>query len=557
MSEAILILDNNKKDRELLSNILSAEYDVIQTDTADKAFDVLLHGEKRIAAVIVDIVMPEKDGFSFLEKMSAYGDFNKIPVLVVSSSEDENAEIKALEYGVADYLTKPFSAKSILHRIKNNLDRVALSYRLSRMELDPLTQVYNLDAFYRYAKARIESSPKDTKMYAIVSNFRNFKMINSKYGFYHANKLLKIFAHIARQEAHKFGDIIGRISGDNFAGLVSQTLYENREAVYNTIFSKMLELISEKDFNFNCGIYEIEDKKEDINKIFDRALFAARIECENKFCFYSEELNSIAEEEKKLVRSFKESMKGQNFSVLFQPKYDIENNKLIGAEALVRWEHPEYGKMSPSKFIPIFEKNGLIGLLDVFVWEEVCKEIKKCKEKGLNIPPISINVSRKDLFGKDFISNVEKLLEKYRILPSDIHLEITETSYTENQTSIKALLKKLIDKGFYLEMDDFGSGYSSLNMLNEIEFNMLKLDVAFIKSLTNKNKISLIPYIMDIAKALGKEVLVEGVETSAQLEVLKKYGCRYAQGYLFAKPLTAKDFEALLGKDGGEEWKIL
>ncbi|MFA6865988.1 MAG: EAL domain-containing protein [Clostridia bacterium] len=547
MEETILIVDDSYVNRKLLSEIMSFEYNIIEAENGKEALQILL--ENKISAIMLDIDMPVMNGFEFLDNLAKDSVNSEIPVFVSTSLEEES-QIKLLEHGITDYLTKPYNAKVILHRVRNNIRRVELDNRLNKLEIDPLTQVYNIDSFYRYASKKIKNSAANERFYAAVINIRSFKMINTKYGFNYANKVLKEFASVNKEIIASKGGMVGRISGDNFAVLFDDKLVLGKEELFNRINERMYNLVSENDFSYCFGIYVIDDKNMDINIIFDRAMLAVRSITDkyDNYCYYNEDMSKALEEERFLVESAEKGITQKDFKVFFQPKYNIETDIMIGAEALIRWIHPTLGNISPAIFIPIFEKNGFVGMVDMFVWEEVCKEIKKCKEKGIDIPPISINVSRKDLFDKDFINNIMELLEKYDILPSDVHLEITETAYMENQAIMKNLIKQFINKGFYLEMDDFGSGYSSLNMLNEAEFNLLKIDMIFMRNLTNRNKVSLIPYIMDIAKALQMEVLVEGVETQAQLEILKCYGCRYVQGFLYSKPLSIRDFEKLLEK---------
>lgn len=235
------------------------------------------------------------------------------------------------------------------------------------------------------------------------------------------------------------------------------------------------------------------------------------------------------------------------FTVYYQPKYNLNDECMAGAEALVRWIHPEWGFMSPGEFIPLFEKNGFIPRLDQYVWESVCIQLQSWKEKGYPLLPISVNVSRADVYHSQLVDTLLRLTQKYDTDPSYLHLEITESAYTENSAQIISTAEQLRKLGFIIEMDDFGSGYSSLNMLGQMKLDILKLDMKFIQNEIEKpmNQ-SILNDIISMAHRMGLSVVAEGVETREQMRRLQIFGCDYAQGYFFAKPMPVTEFEELL-----------
>lgn len=235
------------------------------------------------------------------------------------------------------------------------------------------------------------------------------------------------------------------------------------------------------------------------------------------------------------------------FIVYLQPKYSLNDNRMVGAEALVRWIHPEWGFMSPGEFIPLFEKNGFIPCLDQFVWETVCAKLREWKEKGYPIVPVSVNVSRADIFQSHLTDVFRGLIRKYGIDPQYLHLEITESAYTEQTDQILNTVVELRKSGFFIEMDDFGSGYSSLNMLSQMSLDILKLDMKFIQNeMTKPVEKSILNDIISMAHRLDLTVVAEGIETEEQMKRLQALGCDYAQGYFFAKPMSVTEFEGLL-----------
>ena len=242
------------------------------------------------------------------------------------------------------------------------------------------------------------------------------------------------------------------------------------------------------------------------------------------------------------------ALANEEFLVYLQPKYSLKQGCIAGAEALVRWIHPQWGFMSPGEFIPLFEKNGFIPRLDRYMWDKVCRLLGQWKREGHPMIPISVNVSRADIFQQDLVKTLTGLTEKYDVEPKYLHLEITESAYVNNASRIVEKLKELRQLGFPIEMDDFGSGYSSLNMLGQLRMDVLKLDMQFVRNETGKPEDrSILRDIVTMGHRLGLGIVAEGAETQQQVERLKAAGCDYVQGYFFAKPMPLDQFE--------EHWK--
>jgi EAL domain-containing protein (putative c-di-GMP-specific phosphodiesterase class I) len=248
----------------------------------------------------------------------------------------------------------------------------------------------------------------------------------------------------------------------------------------------------------------------------------------------------------KLINDVEKAVKEQQFEVYYQPKYDIQSipPKLVSAEALVRWNHSEFGLISPSEFIPLFEENGIINIVDRYVFEEAAFQVAEWKAKFGYTIPISVNVSRTDIFDPDFEKNLTDIINKYRIEPKELMLEVTESAYTDDPGQLIYVIERLRSKGFLVEMDDFGSGYSSLNMISALPIDVLKMDRSFIKNIKPDTKeFRLVELILDIAKYLEVPVVAEGVETEEQVRLLHNAKCDYVQGFYFSKPLPPKEFE--------------
>ena len=317
--------------------------------------------------------------------------------------------------------------------------------------------------------------------------------------------------------------------------------------------SKTSVIGSAPDIRIRIGIYPDLKRVATIRQRFDRAIQACNSASKNKhsatYAIYDDNMHRKELYEAMLLDSINDALNENQFKLVFQPKYDIQCDKptMSSAEVLIRWDHPEFGEVKPDFFIPLFEQNGLIRQLDRYVWHEAAKQMHKWRQTyGVNIP-FSVNVSRIDIFDNDLIDYLKRTVEEYHIDSKDLHLEITETAYTENVEQIVKVVKELQDAGFKVEMDDFGKGYSSFNMLTTLPLNALKLDIGFIKGIAENNKeMNLLECILEIAKLLNLTVIAEGVENSKQYLLLKNAGCDAIQGYYFSKPLSTKDFESLL-----------
>jgi len=300
------------------------------------------------------------------------------------------------------------------------------------------------------------------------------------------------------------------------------------------------------------GVYANADKSIDIERRFDRAKLAAnnvRSAFAKPIGIYDNALHESEIFAEQLLEDFSKAIAEKQFLVYYQPKFDIRPAAplLSSAEALVRWKHPKLGMISPGVFIPLFESNGLIPQLDSYVWRETARQIQQWKERFGFCVPISVNVSRVDMFDADLASDMQSLIRQHDLTPDDLLLEITESAYTQDSSQIIATVNELRDAGFRIEMDDFGSGYSSLNMISTLPVDAIKLDMMFIRNAFKERKnTKMLGVVLDIASSLEVPTIAEGVETAEQLFTLKAMGCDIVQGYYFSRPVPAGEFEVFL-----------
>lgn len=505
--------------------------------------------EEELSVILLDLVMPEMNGYQFLDLYK--GKMKKsVPVIVLTQKEGVENEIDILSRGASDYLPKPYNSELIRHRVRNIISLRESSMLIANIQSDALTGLYTKEMFFREARQLLRDNP--AKRYDIIcADIDNFKLVNELYGTAAGDAVLKCLADDIKESMEGHG-ICGRIGADVFAGLVP-----HRDTYTADMFAQQIQRINScipnSKLTLRYGIYFVEDSSKSVSAMCDRAQLAIRTikgKYEAVFAYYNEELHEKMMLEQKMTNAMEASLKNEDFKVFFQPKYELSTGKIAGAEALVRWIHPEMGFLSPGGFIPLFERNGFIFRLDRFVWEKACQWIKTWKDKGYRPVPVSVNVSRADLYNPTLQSVLDGLIQKYGLTPSALHLEITETAYTINPEQVIQVVSALRNKSYPIEMDDFGTGYSSLNMLSELPIDILKMDMRFIQSSGSKNSVNILGFIICLAKWLHLRVIAEGVETQEQIDLLKNLDCTYVQGFYYAKPMSAEEFEQCLHRDG-------
>lgn len=539
----ILIVDDFKINRQILTKILADDYDTIEANNGQQALDVLCRNRGHISLILLDTVMPIMDGYEFLSICSGDPILSTIPIVVTAQITSAKKEVEILKSGATDFITKPYNPTLIKHRVASiiNLQENVSIFNL--MQYDHLTGVYGKELFYNKARQFIDCN-NSSKLDIICSKMVNFNLIKEYLSKQTFDKLIRCDAQNHLDMIDNIG-VCGRIGIDTFAIITKRRLDYSK--LFGTYIEKLNNEFEHYKLDLKFGIYQIHDNSVPVSKMCDRALLA--LECiinkySEHYVFYDDEIRRKRYEEQLIISSMDKALAKKQFVVYLQPKYNIIENKVSGAEALVRWIHPNLGLILPDKFVPTFEKNGSIIELDKYVWEKTCKILSKWEKEGINNIPISVNVSREDLFNPDLVDILLELINKYNILQENIHLEITESAYSNQSDKIITAVKKLKCNGFTIEMDDFGTGYSSLNMLSELPIDFLKLDIKFIQNKKeNSNSITILDFIISLANKLNMPVIVEGVETEEQLNLLKEMGCQYVQGYYFSKPVPVNEFE--------------
>lgn len=545
----ILVVEDNELNRAMLLDILADRYTILEAENGQQALDILHSTREYISLILLDVIMPVMDGYTFLDIIKQDPRLSLIPVIVMTQSSSEESEVTALAHGATDFVPKPYRPKVLLHRIASIIHLQETAAMINQFQYDRLTRLYSKEFFFQKAQEILTSNP-DKAYNLVCANIVNFKLYNDTFGIPAGDQLLKNFA--AGIADHLRGEgICGRLSGDRFAFLQER----GRETAQRAIFDRMRRAgVPEnlRNVEVKWGIYEIVDRTLPMEYMCDRAMLAAdsiKGLYNRSIAIYDDILRRKLLREQSITSSMEAALAGDQFTVYFQPKYRVSDSSLCGAEALVRWTHPEWGFMSPNEFIPLFEKNGFISRLDQFVWERCCQMLRQWQDKGYPPLPVSVNVSRADIYQSDLAGLLLNLTKKYSVDPKLLHLEITESAYTENSKQIISTVDQLRARGFIVEMDDFGSGYSSLNMLSQLKLDVLKLDMKLIQNETSQNfDRGIVRLLVEMAHRLNLSVVAEGVETQRQLGRLQEIGCDYVQGFLFSKPLPQEDYDALLGR---------
>lgn len=544
----VLVVDDELINRDLLGNILDKEYDVLFAENGKEALKLIKECAVEISLIFLDIVMPGINGFEVLKELKGNEDTERIPVIVLTA--DVTAELQSIELGAADFIKKPYDIPEvILARARRIIELAEDTNIIQSAERDSMTGLYTKDFFYEYSRL-MERNHRDSNMDAVVIKIEHFHLINELFGVVYAKKILR---HVGETMKGLLREIkgVGCRAEDNIFYMYCPH-QDDYNAIAEIIINGLPELFDMPNAFLGMGVCTTEYNSISVEKRFERAKKAcdsSHLIYATRVTFYDEELYENDRFSEQLIHDMREALENHDFKVYYQPKYDISGDTpvLSSAEGLVRWQHPKYGMISPGDFVPILESNGLIQLLDHYTWKEVGKQIREWKDKYNVSVPVSINVSRMDIYDPRIKEKLCDILESNGLTTDDIFLEVTESVYAEDASKMIRLIEELRDLGFKIEMDDFGSGYSSLNMLNEVEIDTLKLDMQFVKNmLTNKKSLRLVQLIIDIAKVLKVPVIAEGVENKEQCRILKEMGCNIVQGYYFSRAVSPEEFGKLI-----------
>ncbi len=411
---------------------------------------------------------------------------------------------------------------------------------------DEVTGIANMNYFRGQSFELINKNDIDIHQYIyLYFDIENFKMLNQKYGFWEGNSFLKKFADLLNQTFEK--SLTAHFSNDNFVVLTKDERI--KEKVLD-ICKKLSEYQYDIKLGIKVGAYKPENKEVLPLVACDHARYACNSIKKHyniTYCLYDETMSLRFQKKQYIINNFDSAIKNEYIQVYYQPFVNSQTGKICGMEALARWNDPQFGFLSPVDFIETLEEYYQIHRLDMYIVEKVCQHIESARARGRKIIPVSLNFSRLDFDSLNLAEEVENCLKKYNIDKSDIHIEITESTLSEDDIKLQEELKSFRAHGYALWLDDFGSGYSGLNVLKEYDFDLLKIDMKFLSNFEgNERARQILKNVINLAKDIGMQTLTEGVETQEAYDFLRENGCEKLQGYLFSKPISREELEAKL-----------
>jgi len=549
----------------LLAEILQDEYELEEAADGLEAVNLLRQGVDRYALMLLDLMMPGMDGFKVMEAVKEYHWEDRLPIMIISADSSAAAVDRAFNLGAMDFISRPFDVTVVHHRIMNTLmlqafkqEHAALASgggqqggRLdhTRTEYDVWTGLNRPESFYRKAEELIRER-RDIHYCLIAIDIEHFKLFNELYGRDAGDAFLFGIARNLKKAEKTFGGIAGYFGEDNFAFLAPDS-----ESVASQIQKQIAEEMPRHGgfggFVPVLGVFGATDQGLSVVTMYDRAALAvskAKENYNNRICYYEAEMLHEMQDEHMLMLEIQQGLKKKEFVFFVQPQCDIHTGKIVGGEALVRWDRGEAGFVSPGRFIPLVEKTGYITEVDRYIWESVCRWQRDLLDRGIRPVPVSVNVSQKDLFFMDVAGVFQELIRKYSLDPKLIKIEITESAYAKEIQNLDEVVQQLRSAGFCIYMDDFGSGYSSLNMLENVNVDVVKLDMRLLAnvSLENKRGTKILEMVVHMVHMLGMPLIAEGVETQEQVLALKNMGCTYVQGYYYYRPIPVPELEKIL-----------
>ena len=505
---SILIVEDNELNRDMLCAMLEDRYYVFQAENGKEGLEVLQEHYRNISLIVLDVQMPVMNGYEFLKVVKEDDLLKEIPVIVATGSNDVEEEERCLELGATDFVIKPYKRNIVLKRIGNIIRLRESASTLREVEYDDLTGIFTRQAFFHHAQRVLRENP-DVEFTLAISDIQDFTLVKERYGTKVANELLlQNVALLRRAQVENY--IFGRYDDNQFVVIApsSERYMETRRK--------------------NKGALTLPLPEEGVAVL--------------KFGVKRDIRHDIPVRERSMVNALKHG----EFHIYYQPKHDSRTGRLVGAEALVRWTHPEFGFLSPAEFIPVFEQTGFISEVDFYAWKCTCQNQRKWQEKGLHIVPISVNCSRSELLQDNFMRKWFKPLKDNNLSPESMHLEVTESLFSEQIDRLAKVLRECQEKGVKIELDDFGTGYSSLSMFQLLPLDIVKFDMAFVRGLDNPRQAQVMAACVRLVRSLGMEVTAEGVETSEQLYRVKRMGIDTVQGYYYSHPLPKEEFEKFL-----------
>ncbi len=543
---SILVVEDNELNREMLCAMLEDRYNVLQAENGKEGLEVLQENYRDISIIVLDVQMPVMNGYEFLHAVKDDDLLREIPVVVATGSSDIEEEERCLELGATDFVIKPYKKNIVLKRISNIIRLRESASTLKEVEFDDLTGVFTRQAFFHHAQKVLQDNP-DIDFTLAISDIQDFTLVKERYGMKVANDLLlRNVALLRKAQVENY--VFGRYDDNQFIVMApsSERYAEIRKQRRGRLTIPLPEEgVAVLKFGVKRSIEHDVSIKEHCRHVL-MALDTIKHVYGVNYTLFDENMQKYYDRRIAIERSMVKALENGDFQIFYQPKHDSRTGELVGAEALVRWTHPEFGFLSPAEFIPVFEQTGFISEVDFYAWKRTCMNQREWQDKGLPIVPISVNCSRSELLQNDFLHKWFKPLKDSALSSQYMHLEVTESLFTEHFDKLSEVLRECQQRGVKIELDDFGTGYSSLSMFQLLPLDIIKFDMAFVKGLDSPRQARVMAACVRLVHNLGLKSIAEGVETSQQLEKVKEMGIDAVQGYYYSRPLPKAEFEQYL-----------
>ncbi len=543
-SQKILIANESRENRRMLKEVLKDGYEIFEAEDGSRALRIL-EQHRDISLLLLDMRELRENRFFLMEALKKHQVLEEMPVIAVSESTRLEEELQAFRQGVSEIIRKPFIPEVVLRRTENLIElydsRRQLQRELNRVKrFDSLTGLLNRTAFLSHCEWILQTTNEEEwSQYTIFyTNICNFRLYNVENGMKQGDQVLMAFAAGIRSLSENL--VSARYGQDHFVVLLQNSAKEFKEAGKH-FMQRFQEEYGHTGLELKIGSCRLSVCGDDIQAACEYAKSACDSirNSPSYYCAYDQELAHQISIRSYVIQHLDEAVRKKHIQLYYQPVVRTINGKVCGMEALARWNSPERGFLSPADFVPALEDSRLIKKLDLFVLGEICRGINEVRDLGRVVVPISVNLSRVDFQEKGLFEEVDRIVLEHGISRELINIEITETAFMKEPEKIYLEIQKFREGGYQVWMDDFGSGYSSLNVLKEYTFDEIKLDMKFMSTFDEKTK-SIVTSIIGMAKRIGLQTLAEGVETEEQYSFLKEIGCEKVQGFWLSRPLSAE-----------------
>jgi len=547
----VVLADDDPSIRLMVRHVLESEdYDIVEAADGLEAIQAV--EKHHPALILLDAVMPGLDGFSTCQQIKDRG-HTDIPVMMITGLDDDASVERAYDVGAIDFITKPIKWAVLKHRVRSVVAKVIAERKVELLAYrDSLTDLPNRLLFAdRLEQSLTRAERLREEVALMLIDIDDFKLVNDSFGHEAGDKLIQSIAKLLSKSLRR-ADTVARLGGDEFAIIVDNIDgYDDVVSIANnltTVLEHNVRLDDQETFtSASVGIAIFPGDGADASTLMknaDTAMFRAKENGRGSFQFYKPEMSVNAMERLDLENSIRKAVNNDEMVMHYMPTVDLHQNELVGVEALLRWQHPEKGIISPKDFIHVAEECGLMVPIGQWMVETVCKQLRVWKDAGMENQNISINLAPQQFTESDVVDQLSRMMAEYGIEGSEITIEVTEKTLIENEGEIESGLNKLHKMGMKIALDDFGTGFASLAYLRDFPIDIVKIDATFIAGIPDSEEdTAVVNAIAGVARGLKLSLLAEGVENERQLSMLKGLGCQFGQGYYWSKALPAVQYE--------------